>query len=130
MTLETLLERFFSASLLIVCVSHAVQPKLWRDFFLKIRGTGVGGLIIAMYTLPQGLAIALGHNIWTWDLRVITTIAGWGMTTKSVLYAFWPARADAVIPDGENAHKKYAWAGFIGAPVALLLVWDAFFRHR
>ncbi len=128
MTIATLIERFFSVSLLVVGVSHLAQPRLWRDFFIKIKGTGVAGLIIAMYTLPQSLLIILGHNIWVLDIPVVITICGWGMTIKSITYAIIPGRAEAVIPDGPNAHRKYAWGGALIIPVGLLLTWHSFFR--
>ena len=128
MSISTLIARFFSVSLLVVGVSHLVQPSLWRDFFLRIKDTGVAGIIIAMYTLPQGLLIVLGHNIWVLDIPVIITICGWGMTIKSILYAIVPSRADAVIPTGPNAHRKYAWGGALMIPVSLLLIWHSFFR--
>ena len=128
MSIPTLIARFFSVSLCLVAVSHLVQPRLWRDFFTKIKGTGVAGIIIAMYTLPQGLLIVLGHNIWVLDIQVIITFCGWGMTIKSITYAILPERADAVIPEGPNAHRKYAWGGALMIPVSLLLIWHSFCR--
>ena len=128
MSIPTLIAKFFSVSLFVVGISHVAQPKLWRDFFIKLKETGVAGLIIAMYTLPQGLLIVLGHNIWAADIAVIITICGWGMTIKSLTYALLPSRADAVIPVGPNAHRKYAWGGALMIPVSLLLIWHSFFR--
>ena len=128
MTLATLIEKFFSVSLLLIGISHLAQPRLWRDYFLKIKGTGVAGIIIAMYTLPQGLLVVLGHNVWVVDVPVIITICGWGMTIKGMLYAFVRGRAEAVIPDGPNAHRKYAWGGALMIPLSLLLIWHSFFR--
>ena len=87
MTITTFVARFFSVSLLVVGLSHAVQPKLWRDFFLMLKGTGVAGIIIAMFTFPVGLMIVVGHNVWVFDAPVIITISGWGMTIKSLIYA-------------------------------------------
>jgi hypothetical protein len=126
--ISTLIARFFSVSLFLVGLSHLIQPYLWRDFFINIKGTGVAGIIIAMYTLPQGLLIVLGHNVWVLDVPVIITICGWGMTIKSVIYALAPKRAEAIIPEGPNAHRKYALGGALMLPVSLLLIWHSFFR--
>ena len=128
MSIATLIARFFSVTLFLVSVSHLAQPRLWRDFFIKLKETGVAGIVIAMYTLPQGLLIVLGHNIWVLDVPVIITICGWGMTIKSVIYALLPGRADAVIPTGANADRKYVWGGALMIPVSLLLIWHSFFR--
>ena len=128
MSIPILIARFFSVSLFLVGVSHLAQPRLWRDFFIKIKETGVAGIIIAMYTLPQGLLIILGHNVWVFDIPVIITICGWGMTIKSITYLLLPGRADSVIPVGPAAHRKYAWGGALMIPVSLVLIWHSFFR--
>lgn len=128
MTLQIFIARFLSISLLITAISHVAQPKLWRNFFLLLKGTGVAGIIIAMYTLPLGLVIVLGHNVWVMDVPVIITICGWGMVIKSVIYALIPGWVDRVIPEGENAHRKYVLAGVLMIPLSLLLVYYAFFR--
>ena len=128
MSIPNLIAKFFSVSLLVVGVSHLCQPILWRDFFLRIKESGVAGIIIAMYTLPQGLLIVLGHNIWVLDVSLIITICGWGMTIKGITYFIFPRRAERMIPVGPNAHSKYAWGGGLMIPVSLLLIWHSFFR--
>jgi len=128
MTIASFIARFFSLSLLAIGLSHAIQPKPWRDFFTLIKKSGVAGIIITMYTLPVGLLIIAGHNIWVFDVPVIITICGWGMTIKSMIYALIPGRADRMIPDDNNAHRKYTWAGVCIIPLSLLLIWHSFFR--
>ncbi len=128
MTITTFVARFFSVSLLVVGLSHAAQPKLWRDFFLVLKRTGVAGIIIAMFTFPVGLMLVVGHNVWVFDVPLIITISGWGMTIKSLTYALISGRAEKMIPDGSDAHRKYFWAGVGSIPVSLLLIWYSFFR--
>ena len=128
MWLTAFIAKFFSVTLLAVGLSHLLQPRRWADFFIKMKRTGLAGIIIAMYTLPQGLLIVLGHNVWVWDVPVIITICGWGMTIKSLIYAFAPRMAERAIPEGENAPRKYALAGAFIIPVSLLLIYYSFFR--
>ena len=128
MTITTFVARFFSASLLVVGLSHALQPKQWRDFFLQLKRTGVAGIIIAMFTFPVGLLIVIGHNVWVFDAPVIITTSGRGMTFNSLTYALLPGRAEKMITDGSDAHRKYAWAGAAVIPLSLLLIWHSFFR--
>jgi len=128
MTITTFVARFFAVSLFVVGLSHAMQPKLWRDFFLLLKRTGVAGIIIAMFTFPVGLMLVVGHNVWVFDVPVIITVSGWGMTLKSLTYALIPGSAERVIPDGSDAHRKYAWAGAGSLPLSLLLIWHSFFR--
>jgi hypothetical protein len=128
MTLTLLVARFFSIALLVVGISHLIQPRLWRDFFILLKRTRVAGIIIAMYTFPQGLLIVLTHNVWVWDVPLILTVCGWGMTFKSILYAFIPQAAERAISEEENAHRKYAAGGAFIIPVSLLLIYHYFFR--
>jgi len=128
MTVTAFIARFFSMSLLVIGLSHAIQPKLWRDFFILIKKSGVAGIIIGMFTLPVGLMIIAGHNIWVFDLPVIITICGWGMTLKSLNYMLLTGSAERMIPDDSNAHRKYFWGGLGIIPLSLLLIWDSFFR--
>ncbi|HLL15090.1 MAG TPA: hypothetical protein VK388_08500 [Pyrinomonadaceae bacterium] len=122
------IERYFAITMLAVGLSHIVLARQWRDFFLRLKATGVAGIIIAMFTFPLGLLIVLGHNIWVFDLPVIVTVCGWGMTLKSATYALVPGQAERMIPAGANAHRKYAAAGFVALAIGALLLYHSFFR--
>jgi hypothetical protein len=82
-----------------------------------------------MYTLPTGLIILLGHNIWAWDWPVLVTIAGWAMTIKATIYMLFPAAPNRMI---DNADRwQWAFSGFrvVGAVMGVLgvvLTWHAF----
>ena len=122
------IERYFAFCMLAVGLSHIALAREWRDFFLLLQRTGVAGIIIAMFTFPLGLAVVLGHNIWVFDLPVIVTICGWGMTLKSATYALIPGQAERMIPTGANAHRKYMAAGFVALAIGALLLYHSFFR--
>ena len=122
------IERYFAISMLAVGLSHIAMARQWRDFFLRLRETGVAGIIITMYTFPLGLLIVLGHNIWVFDLPVIVTVCGWGMMLKSASYALIPGQAERMIPEGANAHRKYAAGGCVALAIGALLLYHSFFR--
>ena len=122
------IERYFAISIVAVGLSHIALARQWRDFFLLIKGTGVAGIIIAMFTFPVGLLIVLGHNIWVLDIPVIVTVCGWGMTLKSASYALIPGQAERVIPAGDGAHRKYFAGGFVALAIGALLLYHSFFR--
>jgi hypothetical protein len=126
--LAVFIARYFAISLLAVALSHAAQPRLWRDFFIAVKRTGYAGIIISAFTFPLGLLLVLGHNVWVWDVPVIITICGWGMTIKSLSYALLPGRADRMIPEGANAHRLYAAGGYFGIAVSALLLYHYYFR--
>jgi len=114
--------------MIAVGLSHIALARQWRDFFLLLKGTGVAGIIIAMYTFPLGLLIVLGHNIWVFDLPVIVTVCGWGMTIKSASYALLPGQAERMIPTGERAYRKYFAGGLVALAIGALLLYHSFFR--
>ncbi|HZH90422.1 MAG TPA: hypothetical protein VEX70_07325 [Pyrinomonadaceae bacterium] len=122
------IERYFAISMLAVGLSHIAMARQWRDFFLRLKATGVAGIIIAMFTFPLGLLIVLGHNVWVLDLPVIVTICGWGMTLKSATYALVPGQAERMIPEGADAHRKYVAGGFVALAIGALLLYHSFFR--
>ena len=126
--MELFIEKYFAISMLAVGLSHIALARQWRDFFLLLKGTGVAGIIIAMYTFPLGLLIVLGHNVWVFDLPVIVTVCGWGMTIKSASYALLPGQAERMIPSGERAHRKYFAGGFVALAIGALLLYHSFFR--
>ncbi|MDQ1612710.1 MAG: hypothetical protein QOG00_2641 [Pyrinomonadaceae bacterium] len=126
--MELFIERYFTISLLALGLSHIVLARQWRDFFLMLRQTGVAGIIIGMFTFPLGLLIVLGHNVWVFDLPVIVTVCGWGMTLKSATYALVPGQAERMIPTGANAQRKCTAVGCVALAIGALLLYHSFFR--
>jgi hypothetical protein len=122
--------RYFAVTLLVVGLSHAAQPRLWHKFFLALKQTGLAGIIIPMFTFPVGLALVLAHNVWVWDIPVITTVCGWGMTIKSISYAVLPGRAEQMIATRAGAHRLYAVGGYFAIALSALLLYHYFVRVR
>lgn len=82
-----------------------------------------------MYTLPTGLVILLGHNIWAWDWPVFVTIAGWSMTTKATLYLIFPSLPNRMIDNANRWRKAYGLFRAVGGVMGVLgvvLAWHAF----
>ncbi len=50
-----------------------------------------------MDTLPIGVILIVGHNVWVWDWPLALTVAGWAMTIKCTLYLLVPHTADRVL---------------------------------
>jgi hypothetical protein len=129
--MATYIDAYVAPMLLIVCLSHFAQPKLWAEFFRALTRTGVAPLIIGMYTLPIGLLIVVGHNQWAWDWPVLVTIAGWGMTVKSVLYMLVPGVSERMLAKAdrwERGFSVFRVVGLLGAVPCAVLTWQAF-RH-
>jgi hypothetical protein len=127
--MATYIDAFFAASFLIVCLSHAAQPRLWADFFVAVKRTGFAPLIIGLYTLPFGMLIVLGHNVWTWDWPVFVTLAGWGMLVKATIYLLFPAIPNRMIDNAdrwERGFSVFRIVGVLGALPCAVLTWQAF----
>ncbi len=125
------IDAWFALSLVIVGLSHTARPRLWADFFNAMKRTGYAPLIIGMYTLPTGLVILLGHNIWAWDWPVFVTIAGWGMAIKATLYLIFPTLPNRMIDNADRWQEAYSVFRVVGAVMSVLgvvLSWDVFAR--
>jgi uncharacterized protein YjeT (DUF2065 family) len=119
------LEAAFGPAFLLMGLSHLLQPQLWVRFFAAVRNTGHASIIIPLFTLPFGLALIAGHNIWNWDWPVALTIAGWGMTIKSAGYLLIPGLADrALSKPMATAPRSFQIVGAIIAIVGAILTWQ------
>lgn len=124
---EVIIERIFAPGRLVAGVSHALYPQLWTDFFVELRKTRFAGLVIAISTLPFGLAVVVMHNRWTWDLSLIVTVMGWAMLFKSVVYFLIPTVANRVISGGvEREYRAFRVTGLIMVILGGLATWQAF----
>ncbi len=129
MPIETLIERWFAIGFLIFGLSHVLYPAKWAALFLPLRELETGGLILALFNLPLGLAVVLGHNVWVWGLPVVVTLAGWLMLLKSVVYVLFPRALPRVMPSGERMVSAFRVGGAVGLFLGALLFYD-WFHHR
>ena len=96
MSLQLLIEWFVATLLVVTGVSHVLQPRLWAQLFIDVLQKPYGGLFIGAMTLPLGLFVALGHNVWVLRPPVIVTIVGWGWTIKGTIYMLYPQAMNKV----------------------------------
>ncbi len=122
------LERFYAFAFLAIGLSHIAQARMWAEFFAALNKTGFAALIIAMFTLPQGLAIVIWHNVWVWDLPVVLTVAGWGMTLKSLAYMVDPRIAGRMIGGPGARPQSYVAGGAVALLLGAALAYQGFFR--
>ena len=134
MPLDTLIARWVAVLWLICGLSHVLYPAKWGSLLLPLRNQATGGFILAAMSLPAGLVIILGHNIWVWDLPVIVTVAGWLTTLKSVAYLLVPHAHTLVMSSSERLTGPRLERGFriVGAVMMVLgalTAYDAFYRR-
>ncbi|HEV2708141.1 MAG TPA: hypothetical protein VGV59_19650 [Pyrinomonadaceae bacterium] len=88
--METSIQRLVAVCLLVIGLSHIIQPRLWARFFIRLRDEGeVGSLLTGLLHFPLGVFIVSFHNVWRgWPLFV--TLMGWGLVLKSLVYLTYP----------------------------------------
>ena len=127
--LDLLVERWFAIGCLIFGLSHLVHPAPWAAVFLPLRERAEGGLVLATFYLPLGLAVVLAHNIWVWGLPVIVTLMGWAMIVKSLFYLFVPRATSLLMADSNRMHAAFRIAGLVMIALGGLLAYESFYRR-
>jgi len=117
----TCIEVFTAASLAVVGLSHIVQPRLWAQLFIDLMQRPYAGLYVGTFTLPLGLLIALGHNVWVWDIPVMVTLIGWSWTLKGSIYLVRPATLQQAGARHMQHPKRFQIAGAIALIAAMVI---------
>jgi hypothetical protein len=127
MLLEILIERWLAIGFVIFGVSHVLYPVRWAALFLPLRERETGALLLAMYYLPLGLIVVLGHNVWVWGVPLIVTLVGWVMTLKSVVYLLFPRALAVAMPD--RMARAFRIVGVVAITLGIVVGYDSFFRN-
>jgi hypothetical protein len=119
---------FAIINLLVMGLSHALQPRAWAELFVRVVGQGrPGAMGVGGLHLLFGAIIVAGHAVWS-GVPTLLTILGWGWTLKGALYLWFPevglrsmARVDPEKPRG------FVVAGLVMITVGAILGWSRFF---
>lgn len=88
--MELAIQKIAIISLLIIGLSHILQPRAWAEFFIALREKGTTGVFLTAFIhLPIGALIVGFHNVWHGP-PLILTLLGWGWCVKSLLYFVYP----------------------------------------
>lgn len=119
----------FSIFILVIGLSYLLQAGMWLDLVMEANNNSHWALLIAMVTLPFGLAVVFGHNIWVWDWPVLVTVIGWVMTIKSCLYLVWPTWSNRFMSMPEkDLRRLILTGGTIMTLAGILLVYANILR--
>jgi hypothetical protein len=129
MPLEILIERWFAIGWLVFGLSHLLYPAKWAALSLPLRESETGSLLLGTCYLLLGLFVMLGHNVWTWGLPVIATVAGWLLTLKGIVYLLVPRTLALVIPPADRLERGFRIAGAISILLGALLAYQSFYRR-
>jgi len=88
--MEIRIEIITLALLLIVGLSHILQPRAWVDFFSHLRERGAAGVfVVALLHVPLGVLVVAFHQRFT-GLALVTTVIGWSSILKATIYFLFP----------------------------------------
>ena len=93
----------------------------------EMARSGPWMLFSGMVAMAAGLAIVLGHNVWTGgDLAVVVTLFGWAALLKGVSLLLVPPEQMAAAYKGLGFERFfYVWIGAV-LVLGLLITLDAF----
>ena len=74
--MERAIEIFVVVQLIVIGLSHVLQPRAWVEFFIWLRGKGLPGAFAnGFLSLSMGSMILAFHRVWT-GLPLVLTIFG------------------------------------------------------
>ncbi len=89
--MEQAVQVFALVHLTTMGVSHILQPRVWVDFFVRLREWGRPGVfVVGFMSLYFGSIIVAFHNVWQ-GIPMLVTLLGWAQVVKALIYFAFPA---------------------------------------
>ena len=121
------LGRLLGLYLIAIAVAMLASRRRALATLDEMAGSGPWMLFSGMVATAAGLAIVLGHNVWTGGaLAVVVTLFGWAALLKGVSLLLIPPEQMASVYKGLGFERFfYAWMGAV-LVFGLLITLDAF----
>ena len=88
--MERATEIYAAVQFLVIGLSHLLQPRVWVDFFIRLRSMGHAGVFVnGFLSLIFGAVIVGFHNVWT-GLPTVLTVIGWAQILKALISFVMP----------------------------------------
>jgi hypothetical protein len=122
--METAVEKLAAICILVISLSHIIQPRDWAEFFIMLREKGkVGSLLCGLLHFPLGIIIVSFHNVWH-GFPIVVTIMGWGFLLKSVLYLVYPTHGMRMLA---RVSLERSWEFVVAGVMGVLISGVIFF---
>jgi len=116
-SLARAVEIYAAVHFAVIGLSHLIQPKVWVQFFILLRGQGHAGVFVnGFLSLMFGSIIVAFHDVWT-GTAVILTLIGWAQVLKALVSFVLPAVAMRGLA---RVSEERAWEFQVGGVVFLL----------
>jgi hypothetical protein len=121
------LGRLLGLYLIAISITMFVNKRRTLATLDEMVRSGPGMLFSGMVATAAGLAIVLGHNVWSGGvLAVVVTLFGWAALLKGVSLLLIPPEQMAAVYKGLGFERLfYVWMGVVLA-IGLLITLDAF----
>ena len=90
MSNSVFLARLIGPVMLVVGLAVFANPRGFREMAEEFLASRALMFLSGLILMPAGLAIALTHNVWTADWRVLITLLGWLAAIGGALRLFGP----------------------------------------
>jgi hypothetical protein len=126
-TTTVFLGKFFGLYLIAISITMFVNKRRTLATLDEMVRSGPGMLFSGMVATAAGLAIVLGHNVWSGGvLAVVVTLFGWAALLKGVSLLLIPPEQMAAVYKGLGFERLfYVWMGVVLA-IGLLITLNAF----
>ena len=116
--MEQAIQLFGAVSLLVIGLSHRLQPKAWVAWFQALAAQGtVGAFTDGFLCLSFGGIIVGFHNVWRGP-EIVLTLVGWAQVVKALVRFLAPQLTVRVM---QKASLERAWLFQAGGVFALAL---------
>ena len=126
-TTTVFLGRLLGLYLIAISITMFVNKRRTLATLDEMVRSGPGMLFSGMVATAAGLAIVLGHNVWSGGaLAIVVTLSGWAALLKGVSLLLIPPQQMAAAYKGLGFERYfYVWMGAV-LVVGLLITLDAF----
>ena len=90
------LARVLGAALALIGFSIVLRADHVRDILKAFDGNPALLYLAGLAALSVGLAIVIGHNVWTLNWRILVTLIGWVALVKGIVILFAPLHMGAL----------------------------------
>jgi len=119
----TFLSRLLGYYSVLVALAMIVHKQATVEMITRMMGHGGAPFAIGLISVAVGLAMILGHNVWSGGaLPVVVTLIGWWSLVKGLLCLFLPVGVIAGLLGGPSFAKYFYVSPVISLLVGLYLV--------
>jgi hypothetical protein len=115
------IQLFVAINLMVIGLSHFLQPKIWIEFFEFLHKKGnVGNVFNALLALGMGSIILSFHFVWKWP-AIIITLYGLAQLLKGFIYLTFPSVGLRSIGKINHKGQQLKWVGLLMSLCSLLV---------